>query len=441
MLDDFPIRELFSQFKGHVKVRNLNLSTLLPEIKSAADSYRAVIEGSQRPNGPLTRPELFSYRVGTLDSEVARPLLIWLDDPGQRDISTTDKNRILELLESWFVRRAIVKAPSQGSNRFIVDLMVQLSKQPHDRLAIETERYLAANKTPVGYWPDDREVSDALTGAAAYNKYLRVRLRMILEALEDDKRGYPNGTRLAMGPIARGTGTIEHLMPRQWRTNWPADLTADEQTARDKIVHELGNLTLVTQSLNSTVSNGSWTTKLAYFERINDVLLTNEAIRLANPEWSEVEITQRTTSLIAAIQRIWQVPVGHVGLATAESVMPAIAMTVDVAQLVSEGLVAPGAVLLARPTVLRGAKAAVGIDGRIFVENAPFDTPSAAALAVNSEGLYRGGINGWTFWEVESSGRTLAEVRLDYLSSLGEDSPDDDPGEIPDPTDEESPVS
>lgn len=436
LLEDFPIRELFTEFKdyvtGYIKAGMGTLATLLPEIKAAADKYRAVIEGSQTPSGVLTRDELFSYRVGTLDSEVVRPLLIWLDEKGQADIPAAGRQRILELLESWFVRRAIVKAPSQGANRFIIDLMVHLSRQSHEQLAAATESYLASNSTPVGYWPDDDEVAAALADAPAYNKYLRARLRMILEALEDDKRGYPSGKQLAMSPITRGTGTVEHLMPQQWRTNWSADLTPEQEAVRDRKVHELGNLTLVTGKLNTKVSNGSWVSKVAHFHEINDVLLTNEALSMAASDWNESTITRRTSSLTAAILKIWPVPAGHVGLPAMQPSASA-SMSVDVAQLVSEGLIEAGAVLRARSAALAGAEAAVGLDGRIFIGDAPYDTPSGAAKAISIEGGLTGDINGWTFWEVVPTGKSLADIRTEYLESLGEDTRENEPIE-PSPT-------
>lgn len=432
LLEDFPIRELFTEFKGYVTGYiadgTKTLATILPEIKAAADNYRAVIEGSQKPSGVLSRDELFSYRVGTLDSEVVRPLLIWLDEQAQSDIPTVDRQWILELLESWFVRRAIVKAPSQGANRLIIDLMVHLSRQPHDQLAEATKAYLASNSTPVGYWPDDDEVAAALVDAPAYNKYLRARLRMILEALEDHKRGYPTGKHLAMSPITRGTGTIEHLMPQQWRTHWPASLTTEQEVVRERKVHELGNLTLVTGKLNAKVSNGSWPSKVANFHEINDVLLTNEALSISSSDWNESTITTRTASLTAAILKIWPVPAGHVGLpATQQNV--AASVSVDVAQLVSEGLIEAGAVLRARSAALADAEVAVGLDGRIYVGDTPYDTPSGAAKAISIAGGLTGDINGWTFWEVMPTGKSLANIRTEYLERLGEDTPENDPVE------------
>jgi hypothetical protein len=432
-LDDFPIRELFSQFKAYATAGTHGIATVLPEIKVAADSYRAVIEGSQQPNGPLTRPQWFSYRVGTLDSEVVRPLLIWLDEAPQADISDEDKTQIFKLLESWFVRRAIVKAPSQGANHFILDLMVHLSRQPHDRLATEVESYLASNNTPVRYWPDDVEVRTALKSAPAYNKYVRARLRMILEALEDERRGYPDWKAMGMGPIARGIGTIEHLMPQKWPANWatpwPAEESEAKSSARDRVLHELGNLTLVTQKLNSKVSNGSWAVKVSYFHEVNDVLLTNDVIQTASTTWDEGQIIARTAALTNAILTIWPVPLGHVGLGAGAASPPASLGEVDLALLVAEGLVQPGAAIVARPAVFKDRTAAIGLDGRIFIGDVAYETPSAAGVAVNADGSYKGAINGWRFWKLEESGSSLWDIRNEYRLSLGEESDGDEPGE------------
>lgn len=430
-LEDFPIRELFAQFKSYVMSEERSLEALLPEVRAAADSYRDVLEGSQRREGSLTRAQWFSYRVGTLDSEVVRPLLIWLDEAPQSDIPQADKARIFLILESWFVRRAIVKAPSQGANRLMVDLMVHLSRQPHDQLATATENFLAANNTPVGYWPDDDEVHAALKGAPAFNKYVRVRLRMILEALEDRRRGYPDWKPLGMGPVARGVGTVEHLLPQAWRTKWKTSWTPEERensgSARDRILHELGNLTLATQKLNSRVSHGTWEGKVAHFREVNDIILTNDVIQSSPDNWDEEDIARRTEELTNAILDVWPVPDGHVGLsATIEQAD--VAGELDVAVLVSEGLIAPGAVLTARPAVLDGATAAVGLDGKIYFADVAYDTPSAAGVAANHAGLYKGGINGWRFWKLDS-GKSLWDVRNEYRLGLGEEAGGDESAE------------
>src|SRR5258708_23747235 len=61
-----------------------------------------------------------------------------------------------------------------------------------------------------------------------------------------------------------GNLTIEHVMPQSWEENWPLPFDTDPITARierDTLLHTFGNLTLLTQKLNTSVSNGSYVDK------------------------------------------------------------------------------------------------------------------------------------------------------------------------------------
>lgn len=422
-LSEFPIREVFSQFKYYVNTVEKDIPVLLRSIKEAADRYRAIIQGGEREHGPLQRAELFSYRIKTLDSEIARPLLIWLEEPEQSGIPPVDKTRILAVTESWLVRRALVKTPTQGANRFVIDTIRHLRDQPQDALPEALEAFLTSNRTPVGYWPDDSEVRNALHGARAFTKYRRGRLRMVLEALEDWKRGYPDGKRLSMGPIARSKGTIEHLMPRKWRKHWSQDLSEAEAILRDEIVHQLGNLTLVTKRLNSTISNGPWVKKRNYFLESDDVLITKEAINLAQDHWDEATIEKRTDHLIQQILTIWPVPVGHSSLTESAERQPIGVADVDVAQLVASGWITVGARLRSRHRTPRweNTAAVVSQDGRIYIGDTAYETPTGAATAVRGKQT-----NGWWWWVVEDTGRSLRDIRAEYLAGLGEADGDDE---------------
>lgn len=436
-LTDLPIREVFTQFKHYVNTVAKDVGALLPQIRAAADRYRAVIEGSENPHGPLTRAQLFSYRVGTLDSEVMRPLLIWLDEPEQAGVPESDRQRILELLESWFVRRALVKAPSQGTNRFLVDLLQRLSRRSGHGLADAVEEFLVANHTAVGYWPGDDEVRAALTGVTVYGNFRQSRVRMVLEALEDAKRGYPGANPTAMNPITRGKGTIEHLMPQKWRKHWPADLTEEQERERDRALQQLGNLTIVTQALNSRVSNGPWAHKRAHFLASDDVLITKEALAaVGDLDWDEEAIAERSAAMIAQILAVWSAPAGHIGL-EAPPPPPITRASVDVAQLVGAGWLTVGTRLVPRSQSSEDVTAVVAQDGRLFIGDIAYDTPSAAAAASYTG---KGATNGWWFWGLEDDGRRLMDVRGDYLASLGEtEAIGDEP--LPEEEDEEEPVT
>lgn len=415
-LEDFPIREVFTQFKFYVATKATDIARLLPQIKNSADRYRDIVEGAQKKTGELSRTELFAYRMGTLDSEIARPLLIWLDEPEQTDISPADRDRLLEILESWFVRRALVRAQSQGSNRFMIDLLKHLSEQPKDSLPDAAERYLASNHTALGFWPGDDEVRAVVRDIEAYWRYLKGRLRMVLEALEDHKRGYPAGKKLALGPIVRNAGTIEHLMPQNWGKTWVADLTEDQEAERNSMVQHLGNLTLVTQALNSKVSNGPWNQKRRHFLDYDDVLITKEAIAIGGDSWDEAAIRTRTEQMVEQILTIWPAPPGHVGIG-GRAVEPKDAPTsVDLAQLVAAGWIDSGTVIRATYASHTDVTAVIAQDGRVYIGDVAYDTPSAAARWVN--GLET---NGWVFWAVDETSVTLAKLRSEYLESLGDE--------------------
>lgn len=429
-LSDFPIREVFTQFKHYVNTVAKDIAALLPQIKAAADRYRAIIEGAQRSDGPLSRVELFGYRVGTLDTDLSRSLLIWLDEPEQVGIPDSDRTRILGLLESWFVRRTLVKAPSQGANRVLVDLLRHLSKQPKDQLPGALREFLTDNHSAPGYWPGDAEVRAALTDASVYGYYRQSRVRMVLEAIEDRKRGYPGPNPLTMGPIVRGKATIEHLMPQKWRKHWAEDLTETEELERDRRIQQFGNLTIVTQTLNSRVSNGPWEQKRKHFLNSDDVLITKDALQIAGEgAWNESTIAKRTNRLIDQILMIWPAPEGHVGLPTAPP-PPATRASVDIAQLVDAGWLNAGTRLVPRQIAREGAEAFIAQDGRVYVDDVAYDSPSAAGAVVYSG---KGGVNGWWFWGIDGTEQRLTDVRADYLASLGEEVL---PGEGPEPEDE-----
>lgn len=413
-LTEFPIREVFRQFKTYVATTGEPVTELLPHIKASADRYRAIIEGGSRPVGELSREELFSYRISTLDSEITRPLVIWLSEPEQAGVPQEDRERVLITVEAWLVRRALVKVPSQGGNRLIIDLLRTLSKSPQDDLPTTTATFLTTNATTIGYWPSDRDVRVSLVGARAFQKYRRDRLRMVLEAVEDNRRGYPDGKQLSMGPIPRGKGTVEHLMPQKWRKHWPANLTEEQETARDSILNQIGNLTLLTQKLNSKVSNSAWSTKRADLVNHDDVLLTRDATTLEPPVWDEEAIEERTAELIEEILTIWPVPEGcavtdHVSTPNAPS------STATMSDLLASGVLPAGTLLRHAPQNPRwnGVTAVVTGNGRITLNGTSYSSPSSAARVAagsNSE-------NGWIWWVVEGTGQTLAEVREQYLAS------------------------
>src|SRR6185369_4271900 len=61
--------------------------------------------------------------------------------------------------------------------------------------------------------------------------------------------------------------TVEHMMPQKWETNWMTrKFNENEKVIRSKKIKTLGNLTLVTQNLNSKMKNADWETKKGHLK-------------------------------------------------------------------------------------------------------------------------------------------------------------------------------
>jgi len=101
--------------------------------------------------------------------------------------------------------------------------------------------------------------------------------------------------------------------PQQWAPPaWPepaAGAGNGEETAeerRGRLLHSFGNLTLLTQELNSSVSNGPFTSKRPEIAK-QSVLRLNTYFQDAMT-WDEAEIAKRGEKLLEQAKRIWPRP-------------------------------------------------------------------------------------------------------------------------------------
>ncbi len=118
---------------------------------------------------------------------------------------------------------------------------------------------------------------------------------------------------------------IEHIMPRGWRTFWDPERRLDPEEAahRDRLIHTIGNLTLITKSLNSSLSNRPWTDassvglqeggepgrgKRALLEKYSLLVLNKEIISLHPDNWSEEAIHARSLDIVNSIIQAWPGP-------------------------------------------------------------------------------------------------------------------------------------
>lgn len=417
---DIPAREVFTSFKRHLDDHVSDVSILLAHLRKCADIYQGHIEAAAKKHEPLDPVQMFVYRIGEMQSEIMRPILIWLTDPQLPQVPHDQLLITISSLESWLVRRTLVREKSAGQNRFVIDLLGQMAHGSREDVGTRTVTFLADQTADTAYWPDDETVRNSLADMLVYRRISRGRLRMILEAIEDHKRGFTTGQRSAKGeqPVVRNQCTIEHVMPQRWGQHWPLE-EGEAASERDAIVHTLGNLTLVSESLNPSLSNAAWSGPIGKRQALNSyssIKLTSDIISRADISgggWTEELIQERTESLVEEILSIWPVPRGHTNEARRGGGDPS---GIAVKDLITAGLLNPGQKLEGAAPKFRHCKATVLADGRIDVDGNPYDTPSGAGKATAKRS-----VNGWSYWRLEGeNGLKLLDLRRQLLPSEGE---------------------
>lgn len=409
--DEIGPQSTFTRFKSFVEHESGHTITeLLPLIKQQAALYEKWTAAASE-DGELTVVEMCVYRMQANGIEVLKPLLIWLHSP-DRSIQISVIDEVVTIAESWLVRRQLLSLTGSDLGRIVSDVIrVHREAAPTD-LAASIQSHLTRLSVSSTYWPGDHEIRLALSTESTYRRFKRGRLRVLLESIENSFRsesGQPQ--------VPRKGYPIEHVMPQKWETSWPVDgLEAEQERAAH--IHRFGNLTLLTKTLNSKVSNGPWLAKRESFKEHDTFLLTSRLVNATNDqEWDEYQIDRRTEILIDALLKIFPVPVDHVGLVTDAPVKEA--DIVEIKDLVIAGLLNNGTRLKSRPGKWNSVDAIVRADGHLEVDGKTFTSLSGAGSHVRG-----GATNGWYFWRLDD-GRTLKDVRDAYRSANTADSTGD----------------
>ena len=407
-------KSTFTRFKHYVEHEaKTSMSSLLLVIRDQAELYRHWTERAADPHADLSTVELCVYRMQAAESELLKPVLIWLHQPGL-DLAQGTIDQVVGITESWLLRRALIRLSLSDLGRVVADLIKTHRTLDSADLGSRIEDFLRRQTASSTYWPGDEELRNTLASEQAYRRFKTRPLAHVPRSrrgpLARVHRHQPVDDRNAGSAYRLSDRTI---LPQHWRTNWPVD-DLQAEIDRDNHVHRLGNLTLLTTSLNSAVSNGPWQGPGGKRAKLDshDVFLLNRRVRdLGADGWDETRIDHRTDELVQAFVATWPVPEGHLGI---HDQVPSAtdSSTVTVRALLAAGLLTPGTKLVARPGPWGAKECEVLEDGDLMLDDQRFTSVSAAG-----HHLRQAGTNGWWFWSLPD-GRRLKDLRADYLASM-----------------------
>jgi len=294
---EVPSTEVFTAFKSFVETNGTTIEAVASELQTVGETYRGFDSFE-----PYTTPEIFMHRWRVIEAGVTTPLLLWLFSQPADQLEQARRDRCLLALESFLVRRMVCRMTTKNYNDVFLELLSQVSKttRPADEVFLE---FLAGQTADSRLWPDDASFEYAILDMPLYRLLTRGRLRMVLESLEDAAR-----TGLSEeSHVSRGTLTIEHVLPQKWQAHWPLGNDDPEAVGhRERMLHSLGNLTLVNGQLNPKMSNGTWQQKREELSAHTVLHLNKELLAAySGGTWDEATIRSRAETLAARAKTIW----------------------------------------------------------------------------------------------------------------------------------------
>jgi hypothetical protein len=277
------------------------MSELVPRLCEDARTMRSFDDFEQG-----SPEQLFFARMEALDTTTMFPVALLLFR--SQDVEESQRRIALAALESWLVRRSILRYTAKNYNRTLTSLLRAI-KDDIGHADEGVVRELRSSQAATAIWPSDHDVGARLADGDLYGYVSQARVRMLLEACELDVRDPAKTEAIALP----GGLSIEHALPQSWQANWPVPDDDQLAEARERHVNRLGNLTLVTQPLNSSLSNAPWVasdgnghSKREELAR-RSVLLINQHL-CQHDDWNEELIDARGAELAERVLRTWPGP-------------------------------------------------------------------------------------------------------------------------------------
>ena len=298
-LKDVTANKVASEFQNHLEKENPAIQTVASEMQRAG-LYYAIIDGEAGIPIQVT-PEMntFFRRIKAIELGVVTPVLLWLFTSG---VPKDRQQRCLAILESYGVRRKLYRVPAAGLNKVFIGLLQKLHQDGTGYADMTVLRFLSDQQADVSVWPNDSMLLEYLTtnpikGAASWKK-------MLLEAVEihlrTDRTEELGSTRNL---------TVEHIMPKAWPAHWPLPPNiqnrAEAEEIRNEVIQNIGNLTLTTEKLNKSLSNGPWSEKQLTLANHSSLFLNRTLLDNAPNVWDEDAIEGRSKYLAEIILKIW----------------------------------------------------------------------------------------------------------------------------------------
>ena len=288
---------LFQSYKDFItRYCNGNKKLILQRMKPYAELFEETFrpEACDETMPAMPGMDRINVLIFGLKNSTLIPYVLYLRKKVRSSIEETE---ILRTLESYIMRRMVVRATTKNYNRLFNSLIlneVLTTKELVDSLV--------ANSEATTYIPDNEEVKRGFTES----KLTNLQTKGILYFIESAIRPSASSTH----HLGFNQYSLEHMMPKKWRNHWEL-LDNEAALNRDRALLTLGNLAIITSSLNSSIRDADWDTKKMGKGSKEGLKACSEGIATMGDAtdknlWDESAITERGMWLADKAISVWQ---------------------------------------------------------------------------------------------------------------------------------------
>ena len=290
---------LFDSYKKFIEDYKIDKPALIQEIKEYAELYRSNIDFDviNRELSADYGIERINAIIFGLENTTLIPYVLFVL---RKVTNSNERNLIWEYLESYIMRRMVCHETTKNYNQFFSERLIVNNVITKEALKEQIE----SQASLVNFIPTDTDLLNGFNNSKLVNKQAAGILYFIESMVRD---------RIKQSTALLGLNqySLEHVLPKKWENNWEPLATEEEKLNRNRILLTLGNLTIITSSLNTSIRDANWDTKkngrsnnhgLRHFASGIETF----APYLEEPAWNEVVIQNRATYLFEEATKIWK---------------------------------------------------------------------------------------------------------------------------------------
>lgn len=294
------VEKLFQSYRSFIEIKGYRSKQfVLDTIKPYAEWFMQIFKSDacDRVVDKESSLSRINVVVFGLQNSTLIPYILYLRFRLSNDEESYIK--MVGILEAFVMRRIVCRETTKNYNRFFKGLIRENVDTPEKLI-----KRINSKEDVTTAYPDDETLR-----ASFHNEYRlsSLQARGILYLLET--AAWPEKSSMTM--LGFKTYSLEHLMPKKWRNHW-GTLSDEKAKERDRILLTLGNLAVIPQKLNGSISDSAWDEKKAGTKRSEGLTLCagglpSMVVPLASDVWHEGLISSRADVLADYALKTWAV--------------------------------------------------------------------------------------------------------------------------------------